>query len=309
MQLRLLVALDGSPLSEEILPRVRPLLEAPALAAGEGRAAPELVIVRVVPSGGTSVEESDALDAGQAYIEAIRERLRSWTDPHGWSVQVREERGDPSERILACADELEPALVAMASHGRSGVTRWVRGSVAERVLRGCRAPLLLATPAAEDEPAHPLRKLLVPLDGSELAARVLPLVTAWARLHQGEVTLLRVEPFLPTAVPSPALQPGTWDPERLKASLEPARRALEEAGVPARVQVEIGVPAGEILGAAHGMDAVVMATHGRSGLSRWWFGSVAEQVLRHVDRPLLVLRPAESASPGERVWGQLAGKG
>lgn len=197
-------------------------------------------------------------------------------------------RGDAAAGILARIDATHPGLVAMATHGRSGVARFVRGSVAERVLRACPAPLLLANPAGLEAPRWPWRKLLVPLDGSDHAARVLPVVERLASALRAGVTLLRVDPYL---APLEARSEG-YDPERAAASLEPVRRRLEAAGVATRVRVTLGVEADQILRAAEDVDLVALTTHGRSGLSRWLFGSVAEHVLRHCPRPLVVVRDA-----------------
>jgi hypothetical protein len=69
-------------------------------------------------------------------------------------------------------------LIAMGTHGRSGMNRWLLGSVAEKVLRGTANPLLLvrATDEAKSEGEATLKSILVPLDGSEVAASVLPMV-------------------------------------------------------------------------------------------------------------------------------------
>ena len=77
--------------------------------------------------------------------------------------------------------------------------------------------------------------------------------------------------------------------------MAPYRRRLK--GIPVKVASELGHPALSILDAAKGMhaDLIAMTTHGRSGASRWAFGSVAEQVLRHCPHPLLVLRTGGEA--------------
>lgn len=283
-----LVPLDGSELSDSILPHVERLVR------GEGH---DVVLLRVLPPPGPDRPEAQAA-AERAAAEAHLSRVRARLESHGARVTALVRDGDPAAEVLFAADELRPDLVAMSSHGRTGVLRWLRGSVAERVLRACPRPLLLVTPQARPRGADArLERLLVPLDGGERSAAVLPRVAALARAHQAEVLLLRV----------------TWEPTRpaLASVLSPARTAeslrgwaerLREQGVPTRVLTAVGDAANEILDVAarEDVDLIAMATHGRTGLARFVDGSVSETVLRHCRRPLLVVRaPADGAA--ERV--------
>ena len=117
------------------------------------------------------------------------------------------------------------------------------------------------------------RKILVPLDGSPLADAVLPLVQAMAQASGARVTLLRVEPLVVTEVPSPILAGSLWDPGAAAASLSPQRDRLAAAGLDVEAVAAYGVVAAEILRAAADVDLLAIATHGRSGVARWWFGS------------------------------------
>ncbi len=282
-----LIPLDGSTLSEEVLAPARPLVD--ALEA-------DVVLLRVVPALGTQPDvEVEADEAGVA-MQRLEERLAG----EGVRCKAKVVRGDPAEQILAFERALRPDYVAMATHGRSGVSRLVRGSTAERVVRHTIAPVLLYNPLAAAAapttaeaaaPGGPFRRVLVPLDGSTLAEDVLPHVERVARAYGAEVRLLRVEPYQYTLAPSPLVEP-LWDPRAVEASLEPARERLEAAGVRASVTSAYGVVAAEILRASRDVDLVAMSTHGRGGVSRWWFGSVAEQVVRHCTTPLLVVRAA-----------------
>ncbi len=274
-----LVPVDGSELANRVLAPLGKLLEGDA----------KVILLRVVEQGPGATQ--GLAEQGKQELAALRERLQA----EGVTVDSLLRQGDAAGEILEVAEELRPTLIAMSTHGHSGVTRLVRGSVAERVLRHTTTPLLLCTPAALDhervDAGFPA--ILVPLDGSERSAKILPHVEALAKAYGSRVTLLRVEPFVPSAVPSPLLTPQTWDPDSVAATLEPHRARLEQAGVQAEVKATMGIEAAEILDAAEDADLVAMTTHGRTGLSRWWFGSVAEQVLRHCTRPLLVARVPE----------------
>ena len=289
---RILVPLDGSDYSAQVLWQVRRLL----LAEG----ADVELYTAVIPIQESwfereeerpDPEEHDAsprVEEARRGLEVHKERLAA----AGATVTVEVEVGDPADMILSRVRRTKPALVAMATHGRSGPTSWLRGSVAQRVLRECDAPLLLVNPSAEDEDdvqALQFRTILVPFDGSERAAAVFPLVKQLAQTWGAAVVLQRVWP-------SPELQ-APMTAEELAASIETARSQLAAAGLEVRVRASFGYPAREILTAVEEeqADLVAITTHGRTGTSRWFFGSVTEKVVRGCGQPLLVVstRPAE----------------
>ena len=182
-------------------------------------------------------------------------------------------------------------MIVMATHGHGGLTRVVRGSVAERVLRSCETPLLLCNPRELSAPGEaPFLRILVPLDGSRQSASILPVVEELALAHGSEVVLLSVDPK--------PLEEGSERCAEVTAFLNQAARHLQERGIQKlALRSAVGSPADRILSAVEETraDLVAMATHGRSGFSRLRFGSVAEEVLRKCVRPLLVVRdPAAS---------------
>lgn len=296
---RILVPLDGSALADRILTCVWRILR---------RQDAEVKLLRVLPASG--LRAPDRILPGEAeppvqHIERIAAFLRGRGVRAGFDFMY----GDPAEGILRYADDFEPSLVAMSTHGHTGLKRLVRGSVAERVLRRARHPLLLANPRgldAEEGPAHePFRRILAPLDGSEISSRVLPLVRDFAAIYGAEVVLLHVEAVQPPLGDIPWAPPAG----NSAALLEPHRDYLARGGVSARVRTSLGFPTAGILSAvaAEKADLVAMATHGRSGIARWFHGSVAEEVLRRCPRPVLFERTAPSrvaaaafgpASPG-----------
>ena len=189
--------------------------------------------------------------------------------------------------ILAVAAEEKATLIAMATHGRSGLSRFVFGSVAEKVLRASETPVLLTrsfrevAPGADPTPVQelPFRKILMPVDGSESSLAVLPQVRSFALAVGASVLVL--------GVLAPEQEAGEGD-----AIVRMAVKALAVAGIPVEPLVRIGDPASEILDAAktHGADMLTMSTHGRGGVSRWALGSVTEKVLRAATVPMLVVR-------------------
>lgn len=167
-----------------------------------------------------------------------------------------------------------------------------------------------------------LQKILVPLDGSELAKAALPYVKEVSRrCDPVEVVLLQVErlprgqtaaTFLPMDSDFPEKRmPGSGaDVEtahhpvyreqeiaslraQVEASLAPLARQMQKDGIETRVAVAFGRPAQEIVRYAEqeGMDMIIMSTHGRSGVSRWILGSVADKVMRGTYLPIMLIRP------------------
>jgi len=176
-------------------------------------------------------------------------------------------------------------------------------------------------------------KILVPLDGSDLAQATLPVVEGLAGCMGSEVILVQVvptppgrsaarfRPFSPDidiAVPraredvNKALHPIYKDQEMAslkaaaKASLAPAEKRLRDQGIQVKVEILFGRPAEEIIAYAEQKDLgiIIMSTHGENGLGPWAMGSTAEKVLRGANTPVLLVRPAE-ARIRRRDWPEL----
>jgi len=278
---KILVPVDGSELSSRILPHVRSLVH------GDSR---EVVIATVVPSSEVPqvpMGGKPALDLALDVLEKAKTTLSAW----GIAAKTRLVVGDPATRILELADEIRPSLIAMSTHGRSGVRRFVRGSVAERVLRSSPFPVFLVNPHDRRTGERAIKRILVPLDLSDLSAEIVPLAAAVAREHGAQLVLLHSLDVVISPDPVIMVSP-TVSREDATAKLEKLAERAE--GVPTRVRVALGAPSINILEVAREEDAdlVAMTTHGRSGFSRWAFGSVAEQVLRNCPCPLLVMRTA-----------------
>ena len=144
------------------------------------------------------------------------------------------------------------------------------------------------------------KRVLVPLDGSELAEGILPIASQVAGPLDLEVVLLRVlQPRTPivdeTARPVVVMDDLESRRVRARAYLLTMGVELNARGLRVRSEVRTGDPATEIVTAAHDVDAdvIAMTTHGRSGLGRLLFGSVAEAVLRRSEIPVLLMRLTE----------------
>ena len=150
------------------------------------------------------------------------------------------------------------------------------------------------------------RRILVPLDGSALAERALPEAEELARLAGASMHLIRVVDLAHVArYGSVGLSMEVAAFELLLADEEIAARGylertahdLQRRGLSATAEVRRGHAASEIVGAATGGDVIVMATHGRGGVTRWFLGSVAEAVVRRSPVPVLLVRGGLPADP------------
>ena len=143
------------------------------------------------------------------------------------------------------------------------------------------------------------KRALVALDGSPVAETIIPFILDIAGPLDLEVILLRVLPPAPPVVVEGAAYLPAGDPvaERIDAQeyLAPVAIELRNKGVRVVTEVRGGDPAQEIVAAARdaGADLIAMSTHGRGGLGRLIFGSVAEAVLREAKIPVLLMRTTE----------------
>jgi nucleotide-binding universal stress UspA family protein len=204
--------------------------------------------------------------------------------------------------IVETAAADKGTLVTMATHGRSGMNRWLLGSVTEKVLRGGTNPMLLvrATEEGNTDSVATLKSIVLPLDGSELAEGVLPAVAELAKTLKLAVVLFRAY-----NIPYSAYAGGegyyavnyeellTAMKEETVDYLEKKTEAVKKLGI-ANVSyvAKEGFAADEIISLSRKSpdNLIAMCTHGRSGVKRWMLGSVTETVVRHSADPVLVLR-------------------
>lgn len=289
----LMVPLDGSSLAESALPYAVRF----ATALGS-----EVVLLRAAlaqTGSGSSPNSAQVhvVSEAEEYLVGLESHLKTLRVPCRSVVPY----GPAAESIVDNAELQRADLVVMSAHGRSGTGRWAHGGVADKVVSGLGTPVFLIQGADDEDAEFCRRAILVPLDGSELAESILPSIAHLAgRLGVG-VVLLAVVHSSPPDAQAAALSSG-----RIEA-LEYVRRAagwLAARGVPARAEVRHGQPAEEILdrGCADDVWFVALSSHGRSGIGRWVYGSIAEKVLYQAQRPVF-LRRAPGARPraGEPV--------
>jgi nucleotide-binding universal stress UspA family protein len=285
---RIMVPLDGSDLAEQALPLASTLASAYDA---------DLLLASVT----VAVEHYDGEDMGlldeggrlaaERYLATKQEDLTR----KGVRVRATVGAGRPHIVISSLCDLEEVDLVVMTTHGRSGVSRWTLGSVADKVLRTTSTPLILIHPNLHHTPPSTVERIVVPLDGSERAEAALRLAEGMAKRTNAKLHLVRA--VIPPAVvfgaeylpgTLPALDQMETDARQY---VETLAAGLNERGLTSTTEVRTGIPAEVILAeASEPGDLVVMSTHGRSGVDRWFLGSVADAVVRHGDIPVLVVR-------------------
>jgi nucleotide-binding universal stress UspA family protein len=296
---KMLIPLDGSKTAEKVLPYARYL-------AGKFKIPIELLAVIDIAEMATHISAEkarhlnamieDGVRASTTYLRGI-----ATTFPDA-KVNCTVEKGRAEGTILEKGAADPGMLITMATHGRSGLNRFLLGSVTEKVLRGSANPLLLirATEESKSVGEEKLTSVLVPLDGSELAESVLPMVAGVAKKLDLEVVLFRAF-HIPYnayaggdgyyAVNYDELISGVRD--EAKEYLEKKVAEVTKLGV-AKVSMLIkeGFAGDEIiaLGRRTPNNLIAMCSHGRSGLGRWMLGSVTENVVRHSVDPVLVVR-------------------
>ncbi len=306
---RILVPLDGSDLAELALPHARQLAR---------RLQGQVWLLCVVPPvfqpilpPAIAVDlAAEALDRAERLAEDYLEQVRAHLAAAGLTAHTLVARGDPAAEVLAAARDVQARLIAMATHGRGGLGRWMLGSVADRVVRAATIPvLLIPARVVEQELRTAYTRLLVPLDGSPLSEAALPHAVALARLFGARLDLLTVVPRPGHYIEGEA---ELWqaaergDQALLIAAVRAAREQylahqcarLEQGGLDAVPLVAEGDVAETIIQTAQwrNADCIVMATHGRSGIARWVLGSVAAKVISAATVPVLLVRPGSGGA-------------
>ncbi|MFB6251934.1 MAG: universal stress protein [Halobellus sp.] len=274
---RILVPLDGTEGSV-------PGLEHGISLAVETAATVHLVAV-VDPYEMSSVAERSEVEAE---LEDVVTDAAARVQDAGVAVETAVETGFPHEELLSVVEREGIDLIAMGTHGRTGLDRYVLGSVAEKVVRLSPVPVL--TVREEATAQRPYRNVVIPSDGSDAAVPA----ERWGvdladRLGASIYTL--------SVVPEGRLRSSETTAAFEEAAAKAVRRVTgraTDAEVGSDEAVEHGIPHREILDHCErtSADLVVLGTHGRRGVERFVLGSVAEKVVRLSDTPVLVV-PAE----------------
>ncbi|MFC2049908.1 universal stress protein [Chloroflexota bacterium] len=283
---KVLVPLDGSELAE------RAITYAKSLAKTKDS---EVILFTV---SAASVGQLDR--PMKAYLELNAKELQS----QGIKASIAISHGNMADEIIKFADKNKIDLIIISTHGHSGIKRWVLGSVAIKVLHGTCTPVLLIKSRAHKISEVEFKKILIPIDGSPFSEASIPYVKELAKETSGEIILLRVsEPPVLPADRSPAIKPS-WEEYRdilmaeiqrqAEEYLEGIKANIEKSGIKARSHAILGKAAESILQVTQkeNINLIAMTTHGRTGVSRWVYGSVASRIVEESLQPVMLIRPS-----------------
>lgn len=250
------------------------------------------------PDDSDNVAFAPLEESAEAAVEAVAEMARSSDEELDVTTATR--RGTPFQSIREYANRREIDVITMGTKGRTGLDRFLLGSVTENVLRTARTPVLAVPPDADVSTIDDVtfERLLLPTDGSDGAT----IATEW-----GIALASRLESMVHTlhSVDTSRLS-GTQESSEILGSLErrgeeavkSVRERARDAGVSVSGSIATGPPANAILTYAtdHDVDLIVMGTHGQTGIGQWFLGSVTENVVRQADTPVFCV-PVSADSP------------
>jgi nucleotide-binding universal stress UspA family protein len=299
----ILIPLDGSRRAERVLGYVEELAR---------RFDSHLILVQVVEPhiefiGPQASHQDEALEEfryqtkqAETYLNQVKDRLET----KGLHAQTEVAHGDAVKPIIGIANGMKVDLIAMTSQGYTGLSRVFYGSVAAGVIHQVDRPLLLIRTKTDEEflneEVYMYTTILVPLDGSKRAERILPYVEKLALGFDANIIFLQViESGMSYIGPYTYYTEAELELHETKRLIEEAETYLgglqgefREKGIQSKFLVAEGSIVKTIINVAEreGAELIAMASHGRTGLARVFYGSVAAGVLHQVDRPLLIIR-------------------
>jgi nucleotide-binding universal stress UspA family protein len=288
----ILVPLDGSPAGEAALPYARALAR---------RSGAKLTLVRATHASGGPLSSGESQARAVADAELYLSMLAAAET--NVAVETAVPYGSPAAWIGEEVKLRDVDLIVMATHDRTGPERWVRGSVAEAVVSQATVPALIVRAASASTPGVRLEQsqptLVVPLDGSPFAEAALTVAQEFASVLNARIVLVGVVPD-PTRVIAGAegavLAYSDEDIRVVRMETRDYLRSIADRLNPmltTETVVRLGDAAAEIALEAEdrGAAAVIMATHGRTGVARAILGSVAGGVLHRSASPVVLVRP------------------
>jgi nucleotide-binding universal stress UspA family protein len=268
----------------------------------------EVTLVRVLENNNNAPAQLDPVEwqlskaEAQTYLDEVAERLRTYD----LLVDTEVIEGPPADRIVEYVNKNGYDLVALSSHGRSGLSGWTLCSVAQKVILRARKSILLipayyAGSCADHQAATDhlrYRRILVPLDGSPRAEHVLGKATALARHHEAELVLVHVvtRPSLLQRMPLTAEDHDLIERVAARNRLE-AERYFEQLQSRLSPKPQIHVLDGEHVPSTlhrfirHSeVDLVMLSAHGHVHADRRPYGNLAHNLMTYGGVPVIVFQ-------------------
>jgi nucleotide-binding universal stress UspA family protein len=288
-----IVPLDGSPLAAHAL-------DYAAQVANPGAHLMLVAVVDIPVDDGFRASHEKAVaemvsHSRDALVHELTARAES-LQAKGFRVTTTIRTGDTTEEILRCAADARADLIVMASHGAGGVSRWLLGSVTNRVLHATTIPVFVARTRQFGEPPT-MDAIVVPLDGSRFAESAIPgaeTLAARLELPVQFVRVVRSQSVIghTTLLTDIAMLRDLAEYERATAEeyLATVVARFAESEIAASAQVLVGNPPEQLADylASRPHSLVMMTTHGATGAARWVFGSITEKLLAVMQNPALV---------------------
>ncbi len=293
MNSTILVPLDGSTTSESALEVARHILAE--------KSNGKLYLLRALETPGMawpSLNSDEFWARERGWINDYLEKKKAEFKEASFEVETLTWKGpNPSQAILDAVEQKDVDLVVMTGHGHSGFIRYMLGSTTEKVVRLSPCSVLVARQGQEDKPiTTKYKRILIPLDGSKRAEAALPHALEVAHGAEAQLVLVGVSVvFLGHALENDEKSVIEPDLKSIESYLGEQAAWMRNQGLDVTTTVRRGDPGREILAAAEEekADLILMTSHGRTGLAHWFYGSVAERVLRYSHCGFMVVKTPE----------------
>jgi len=280
---RILVPLDGSELAEQAISYVEQIAQ---------KLKSEVIFITVCLPG-------DPMErALTEYIERRAEKFQSL----GMETRSLCIEGEPAASIIDFSGKNDVGLIVISTHGRTGVSHWPLGSIANKVVQMSHIPVFLVrsnhrgkTPADME-----LQKILVPLDGSKFSEEILPFVENLAKAMGSQVTVLRAIETVKLPQLAAYMDREKSEKDFMAKMEREAERYLDRKKDVLKIKelkvksvLVQGKPVETILQYVEdkSINLIALSTHGFSGITKWAYGSVAARIIESSTRPVLLVRP------------------
>jgi nucleotide-binding universal stress UspA family protein len=291
----LLVPLDGSKTAEISIAYATALAQI---------AKSQVHLIKVTEPGSTPSQFED-----ENYLEKVKGHIQAQAETRSQNLIAKSLTGKPADEILNYADAANIDLIIVSSHGKSADSKWFLGSVADKLLRAAKQSILLIKKPLSVSPINQTKifnKILLPLDGSKTGESAIPTMEEMAYLTGAELILFRVVAqsslqrdsflgFTDEVLEELIEQADIGNQDRKESAekyLAEVEISFKQKGLKVSSIVVFGQPADQIIdySQANNVDLIATASHGRSGITRWVFGSVTDKILHAGDTPVLVVK-------------------
>ncbi|MFC4408286.1 universal stress protein [Haloarchaeobius iranensis] len=244
-----------------------------------------------------TVVDGETVDALVQQGEEVVEEAAKTLDTLGAAYDTDIVQGNPAPTIVDYAERYDQDLVVMPTHGREGVSRYLAGSVSEKVVRLSPVPVLTVRMQPDETFAFPYENILVPTDGSAAATAAADQLVEFAAQLDATLHVLSVVDDAALGLDVRSVTSGKDSEAAATDAVETVVSTAEERGVKNTVtHIEHGTPVEGILDCieSNEIHAVGMGTTGRRGTDRILLGSVAENTVRSAPVPVMTLaEPSE----------------